>query len=313
MTTDEEYAARLRASVRIDELRTDMQPEQILHTSRRAQRRRTVRTSAVVLCGVLAVGPGASALVQDLRRAAEAAPAVQPQDLEVAVDTTDGTITLPWDRYFLTDHEQAEVNRASGLAVRACAAERGYDLPAVGDTGSFPSDRRYGIWWMPEVEVYGYDVPTTPGQAGDTPPPPTDEQTAILEECHQTPTVQQLGSGTRLSEVTPDFAAQAFESDAGRRVFRDWEACLEVHGLRRDEAISPWAVSDGTGERPPGVATAVIDAQCKEDVDLVARLAQLEANLQAPYIAEHRAELIAMRAALDQTVQNARAYVAEHG
>ena len=53
-------------------------------------------------------------------------PAVLPEDREVVIDTTDGTITLPLDRYVLTEAEQAEVLHASALAMHECAAGRGY-------------------------------------------------------------------------------------------------------------------------------------------------------------------------------------------
>src|SRR5690349_7437686 len=96
LTTEEQYAAQLRSSIRLDDLHSDAQPEHVLVTSRQAQRRRALRTSAVVLCGALAVGFAAPVLVQEVRRSTLVEPATQPQDFEVVVDTTNGTITLPW-------------------------------------------------------------------------------------------------------------------------------------------------------------------------------------------------------------------------
>ena len=116
-----------------------------------------------------------------------------------------------------------------------------------------------------------------------------------------------------MSETPPDFAAQVFASEAGRAVFRDWEACITEHGLARDETLSPWAVLDETGQQPPGVGTAVIDARCKTDVDFVQRLAQLQANLEAPFIAAHRDELDRIRDDHDRALTSARAYVVDHG
>lgn len=319
-TTEEQYAARLRSAIHLDDLHSDAQPEQVLHASQRAQRRRALRTSAVVLCGVLGLAFAAPALMDAVRRTADVPPATQPEDVEVVVDMTNGTITLPWDRYFLSESERSEVSRASALAMRACAAERGYDIPVQSSGGDIPYDRRYGIWWMPQVEVFGYDVPTTPAMAawqaaGGDRGTTTDAQTAILEECNATPAVQQFWPTDRLSisGVTPRFEEQVFESEAGRAVFQEWEECLVAHGLHRDESASPWGVSDGTGQQPPGVATAVIDAQCKADVDYIERLAQLQADVQAPYIAAHRGELTAMRATLDESLRRARVYIAEHG
>ncbi len=158
----------------------------------------------MALCGVLAVGFAAPVLVQEVRRSTLVEPATQPEDFEVVVDTTNGTITLPWDRYFLSESEQAEVSRASALAMRACAAEHGYDIPEQSTGGDIPYDRRYGIWWMPQVEVFGYNVPSTPAMsawqaAGGDQVSTTDQQMAILEDCNATPDVQQFWPKTQLS------------------------------------------------------------------------------------------------------------------
>ena len=92
--------------------------------------------------------------------------------------------------------------------------------------------------------------------------------------------------------------------------------------MQREPLIGRWDVSDGKrssggtpvedGE-PLGPESALVDAQCKADVDLVPRLAQMVADRQASYIATHRAELTAIEAALDDSLARARRYVEQHG
>lgn len=319
-TPTDDFTARLRSAVQLDELHSQLDPEQVLISTLRSQRRHRLLASAAATCvlvaGLAVWGP----LMAD--RGSEQPPpaaAVLPEDTLVEIDTTTGTITLPWDRYWLTESEQADVSRASALAMRECAAERGYDIPETTSAGtSIAGDRRYGIWWLPTVEQFGYDYPRTPQQqiavdAEATTVGPTDEQMAILEECNATPTLRALWPNPRLSEVVPDFAQAARETTEGQAVFEDWADCLETHGLKRNEALSPWAVTDDSGEQSPGTASAITDAQCKADVDFIARLAQIEAKLQAPYIAQHRDELTAVRAALEESVALARNYIADHG
>ncbi len=214
LTTEEQYAARLRSAIHIDDLHSDAQPEQVLHASRSAQRRRALRTSALVLCGVVGLGLAAPALMEEVRRNADVPPATQPEDFEVVVDTTNGTITLPWDRYRLSESEQSEVSRASALAMRACAAERGYDIPEQSSGGDIPYDRRYGIWWMPQVEVFGYDVPTTPAMAawqaaGGDQGTTTDEQMAILEAATRRPTSSSSGPRPSSASAGPPPASRS--------------------------------------------------------------------------------------------------------
>ena len=253
-------------------------------------------------------------LTEDVR------PAVLPEDREVVIDTTNGTITLPLDRYFLTEGEQAEVLHASALAMHECAADRGYVFtdPRSGwrepVEGALPTgDRRFGVWWMPGAETYGYGTGRPHPPPTGPPWPSAHEPTSSVKsssECGQTPTVQQFWPGTELSEPVPDFVKLARESSAGQAVLDDWEACLGTHGLQRNEERPlghhrRQAQLGGTrveyGE-PLGPDSAVLDARCKADVDLVDRLTQIVADLQAPFIAAHRSELTALRVALDDSL-----------
>ncbi len=321
MQTDD-YAARLRAVVRLDELHSDLEPLEVLAAGRRAHRRRMARSAAGALCAALAVVLAAPAALEGLRRVEDTPPAARPEDFAVEVDTVTGTITLPLDRYFLTEGERRDRDRASAMAMRSCAADRGYDIPPTPDPGPDVSgDRRYGVWWLPSVEVFGYEVPTTPGDeqrlALNSSPDlaPTPEQMEVLEDCNATPEVRQFWYEARLDAPTPNFQEQVIASAAGQEVFADWEACLNRYGLRR--AIgngAPWAVDDGSEPHPSSdVATAVQDVRCKTEVDYVRRLATLEAQLQAPYIAAHRQELEAVRAGYEEALRRARFYIAEHG
>ena len=333
MTPDDLWVRRLQD--RAEEVAPDVLTDAGI-VVRRGRRRRTVhRASATAGVAVLALGvvlgaaPVTRLLTEDVR------PAVLPEDREVVIDTTDGTITLPLDRYFLTEGEQAEVLHASALAMHECAADRGYVISdrlsqSFLDPWTEPSptgDRRFGVWWMPGTETYGYG--TWGGATGNaygvalgSYVPRTDEQRDIVSECGQTPTVQQFWPDTELSDHTPDFVKLALESSDGLAALDEWDACLDTHGLHRNELAGRWDVTDGqrnSGSTPAqygeplGPDSAVIDAQCKADVHLVDRLTLLVADRQAPFIATHRSELTVIRVALDDSLRRARAYVAEHG
>jgi hypothetical protein len=180
---------------------------------------------------------------------------------------------------------------------------------------------------MPGVEQFGYGRQWEPRQRYGVSTRGVDNarsvgNQAIVDECSQTPTVQQFWPSTDLDVVTPDFFEQAMQSDAGQAVLGEWDACLAVHGLHRFEAGGRWAVTDGkrnSGDTPAAngepldVTSAVVDAQCKADVELVPRLAQLIAELQVPFIEAHHDELTAIRAALRESLAHARSYAAEQG
>ena len=124
MTPDDLWVCRLQD--RADEVVPDV-PADAAIVVRRGRRRRTARRVSVIWgSAILAIGialgaaPAVRLLTDDVH------PAVRPEDREVVIDTTDGTITLPLDRYALTEGEQAEVLHASALAMHECAADRGY-------------------------------------------------------------------------------------------------------------------------------------------------------------------------------------------
>lgn len=333
ITPDDVWVRRLRD--RVDEVTPDVPADAVVVVRRGRRRRAARRASLIAGTAVIALGialgaaPAMRLLTDDVR------PAVLPEHSEVVIDTTNGTITLPLDRYFLSEPEQAEVRHASALAMRECSADRGYVIsdPASRSfltpwTEPDPiGDRRFGVWWMPSAETFGYGTSGVPsntyGVADETGGRArTDEQRDILDECGRTPTVQQFWPDTELSEHTPDFVGLALESAAGLAALDEWDACLATHGLHRRELGGRWDVTDGErnsggtparyGE-PLGPGSAVVDARCKADVRLVERLTELVADRQAPFIADHRSELTAVRVALDDSLERARDYVDEHG
>ncbi|MGY4645198.1 hypothetical protein [Cellulomonas sp. URHB0016] len=332
---DDLWVRRLRE--RADEVVPDI-PTDAASALRGGRRRRTRRRASVVTgVAALAVAIALGAAPAARLLTADALPAALPEDLEVVIDRTDGTITLPLDRYSLTETERSEVLHASALAMRACAAERGYDVTDFwSGTYLTPStvpdpigDLRFGVWWMPSAREFGYVTRSVPHQrygvsTRDMDDTRTRAQQTILDECGRTPTVQQFWPSTDLGEPAPDFVRQAAQSPAGQLVIRDWDACLQAHGLRSEDLGLSWAVTDAEGRRrsgdtpteygePLGPDSAVVDAGCKTDVDLVPRLTRMVAERQAPFIAAHRGELTAVRAALDESLRRARAYVAQHG
>ena len=234
---------------------------------RRRGRRRTPRASAPHRTSGVSDRRGGGARPRDRAVATSATrlltedvqPAVRPEDREVVIDTSDGTITLPLDRYFLTEPEQAEVLHASALAMHECAADRGFVIsdpvsmalldpgipPLSGATGGSACGgcppRRGGATapWGVSGNAYGVAVGTIVGA------PRTADQREIISECGQTPTVQQFWPEAELSEHTPDFVKLAVESSAGRTALDEWDACLATHGLHRDEEAGRWDVTDG--------------------------------------------------------------------
>ncbi|NCT91881.1 hypothetical protein GXB85_13095 [Cellulomonas sp. APG4] len=181
------------------------------------------------------------------------------------------------------------------------------------------SDRRYGVWFEPEAERYGYGLPVAEPPSEAT-PALSDAQLAEIEECA---TEDEVVRAFNFEGIRPGFdyaeamtgrlSDDAFATSEGRQVFAEWEECLAEHGLQRNPSVSPTNIR-GTSLEPSeqNIRVALLDVSCKAEVDFVARLAAIEAELQAPVIAEHLRELEEWRQEYDTALDAARTYLREN-
>lgn len=254
-------------------------------------------------------------------------------DASADVDPEAGTVVLPVERFLMTRAETHLVDTASQTVFDQCVRDHGYEVVSTPVVLDSEGDRRYGTWLVQEAELYGFAPPSVgrgAGEPGTVPVrprdsdghpifPPGDVRNADLDvilECHEAPEV--LRFVTHSIEPAFDYGAEigplmdeALGSSEGKQVFADWEACLEEHGLERDESESPYSIRGATMDvTEQNIAMALVDVQCKTDVELVQRLADLEAELQAPVVARYFKELTAMRAEYDVVLEDARAFLA---
>jgi hypothetical protein len=258
----------------------------------------------------------------------DATAGVDPALLRADIDTEAGAIALPLQRFALTDREQGELFAAQGAAFAQCAAQEGVSwTPADPSAFDLGASRKYGVWFRPEAERFGYGLPNEVATAGDqadagaTAPEPTAAELAVYEECNASDEVQQFESttvrpGFDYAEETTGLSEASLNSENAQAVFEDWEACLAESGVhvQRDGAQSPWTIEGTTTDvTESNIRIALIDVTCKEDTNYVQRLADIEATLQAPIVEEHLAELQQMRTEFDEMLDSARQFLAENG
>lgn len=245
---------------------------------------------------------------------------VDPALVSAQVDADAGTIVLPLDRFALTEREAAEIFSAQNLAFATCVTAAGIATPESASTPDLGASRLYGVWYRPEVERYGYGLPDMqPAHtAGDDTSGPTSAELAVFDRCSGTDDVARFESaairpGFDYAEETTGMTDRVLADDEVEHVLEEWESCLAEVGLRRDQSRSPWAVA-GTTTDPTeaNIRTALLDLDCKDRVDYVARIAAVEAAVQAPIVQEHLAELQQMRAEYDAMLADARAYLGEN-
>ncbi|MCF4120304.1 hypothetical protein L1785_04855 [Antribacter sp. KLBMP9083] len=269
-----------------------------------------------------------------------AAPPSDPAQARAVIDEAAGTIVLPWDEYSLGAEEEAIRESAGQLFMVNCLTEAGF-----GDSVWFHELQPtrmvhgtvYGIWRVEDAERDGYlsldaepaDVHIEPsgsgsltwyqacddkmmatGMAGAVPYVP--EMLAVVAEA--------MEGGTPDDGSWPGEPVRAILTDEGRAIVDEWKQCIAAQGVTprepEDNGLVPAGAMIGTGPgdaRDGQIAMARVDVQCKLQHDTVRRLADLDARLQAQFIADHRDAVDVQKQANDESLRKAVEYLEQHG
>ncbi|WP_198303481.1 hypothetical protein [Cellulomonas sp. PSBB021] len=243
-------------------------------------------------------------------------------------------MVLPADRFTETFLEMDLLATASSVAVGLCAAENGVTItpPQPLTDPVYVSEQYYGPWTRDQAERFGFVKPMTQADlaangivadttGADHQAPPDGDLTAadweIVDACGAAPRSARFDDALR--HVGPWYAeleavqAQVLDDAEAKGALRDLEECYEQAGL----GVS----SDGSPGWPRGANGSVIDQQqiqlalasveCKQKTDFTARVAAVEARLQAPIVVKYADELVQKRAEIDEALMAARALLAD--
>jgi hypothetical protein len=236
------------------------------------------------------------------------------------VDEAAGTITTPLDDWNLSVDERAEVSTAIHVFTARCMTDAG-----LGDTVTIdgPSVQPktdglgFGLWRHEALMRSGYEMDLAGVSTnGFTAAPGTEE--AMLEQldvCGRqavdaglTYDVEQLG------ETPPTAITPAEDTPEGVAVVAEWKQCLAGRGIvppGQDDGMVPPAVQGASPDEV--VRIGEIDLGCKDDLDTVQRLADIQAAQEAEFIARAKDFLERRRSVEQEALETSRAYLKEHG
>ncbi len=253
--------------------------------------------------------------------------------LEAELNEETGAVVLPADRFTETFLEMDLLATASSVAVGQCAAERGVTLtpPKPLTDPVYVAEQYYGPWTRDQAERFGFVEPMTQadlaanGIVAGTPdadgPPPngdlTDEDWKVVDACAAAP--QSTRFDDALRHVGPWYAEleavrdQVFDDSEAKDALADLEACYEQAGIgvSRDDSPGWPRGANGSVIDQQQIQLALASVECKQKTDFTARVAAVEARLQAPIIVKYADELVQKRAEIDQALTAARALLAD--
>lgn len=260
----------------------------------------------------------------------------QPGDSDLgplAVVSEPSEIVLPLDQYSLSDSQQFLVDSAVYTLGKQCMAR--FDLVPPGPPPQRPvTDSRlwrYGVLDPALAAKWGYArPPDTSGSAPAAPPPPaavavwfgkgerTYQGIEIPNDGCQAQARRDLDQG----QAPPDLNfVERLEVEANRRAendprlrngFAQWSQCMQRAGFNYRD---PWSAnddptirdsSDTTNQNPSArqIATAIADARCKQQTNLVGLWMTLESHYQQHLLNDQRRRLDAIRAATDRETKH---------
>ncbi|MHA7135055.1 hypothetical protein [Oerskovia turbata] len=312
---------------------------------RRGRRRRVLRASGTtmgvgVLCAGLYLGAGGlgggpapeSTLAPASDSAAPATGDEPPQDpsadppatpSRAVVDETAGTVTLPLDEWFLSRQELAVVTSAREAYLARCMTDAGFGdtVELVGPVRD-PSGNAdaYGVRTVDSVEAAGYTL--VPGYPLDYVVPRNQFRNgdAAVETQRSTCFGELRALGIdwdvdRFEEIAPTGWMPFAHSDEGRAVLAEWRQCLEDKGVTAPAVDSTSMIPPGAlgASRDEQVRIGRIDVACKDDLDVVRRLADIDAAQQWEYIERARTYLEERRTVEQAALAASEAYLASQG
>ncbi|WP_029069047.1 hypothetical protein [Jonesia quinghaiensis] len=255
---------------------------------------------------------------------------VRDKSFKAEVNESTSQVQLPIDDFLFTDDELRESDSAVLLELSLCMNSEGYPASwSPAETGIEREWYRYGRWNKDYAAKLGYtDISSVEGSS----PALISEQKFLKEfaevvnsaeydkaqtKCSSTNSEVRSVMRTmkELSEELVQMREQSYflmmETDDAQQILAEWEECLKVSGLERDESVSPFAIKGVSHDvaDEDSIKAALADVKCKEEVHFIQRLADIEASFQGPLVQKYQSELVAAQEEIDETITSNREYL----
>ncbi|GAA3608309.1 hypothetical protein GCM10022223_25400 [Kineosporia mesophila] len=256
---------------------------------------------------ILSMGSTVAVLTLAVSGCSQAPEADMSTGAVAQVDAVSGTIALPLDEYLPTATQATVFTHAVDIKARECAKAQGIDFRVIMPDPQ-PVNNNYGVWRKSQAEKYGYGqpIPQTVPVDSQHNANLSEAEGKVVYDCMVKPEVSQVKYPGKLIKGDLPFLrtltrVRSIDTKQGQEILKEWHNCLKENDIAAPSMPEEMTVYDWT---PPNVGSmtpeerfqaALIDVACKDKVDLVQRLADIEAGQQKAVIDGHTAELAAFR------------------
>ena len=272
-------------------------------------------------------------------------------NVHAELDVATSRVIFPSTPFQMTHEEDQIIATAYNVAVNKCAQEELGINAQYPEFISLQSDvyemfYEYGPWTEDMATRFGYVAPMTEAdmrangivrdnvsadtQSSDAGIPELSdaELERVNKECRTKPEVKQFDP-IGIDNLRPaaldtlndaDMGLKVKKNKRGQAVFEDLKECYSRNGIAfeksREEEISSspievsganhWAINEEQ------IKLALKDVACKNEVNMIQRLADIRAAYEAPVVQENEKEFQAYRKQIDDLVTKANAYINEN-
>lgn len=260
-----------------------------------------------------------------LATAAASSPAIAEDRDRTVTPTLDakvGTIVLPVDEFRLTADQEAIVLTARHVIVNRCLMATGKEpLPERDNRAT--ENRRYGLWSIDHARQFGLGIPAHP-ESSYGPERNSEINACVMAESESLESVtpsEWYGAAQVSSDIESRALVKAIADPEWIEVSTDFNDCLLANALTPVNEPSDLALHSAEGVAlivstpepahgsPRAIAIATTEATCNQAVSGTARRASIEAQYQAPLIAQSLDALQAERVAREAVINRARAAI----
>lgn len=284
----------------------------------------TKATAGRILAGIAVIAAGAALTGCSSESNYDA---VELQTNIATLDPATESIQFPTTPYAFSLAEARTVNYATDLLIRECVRGEGLDVDVIdrrelGDEGG--ADASMGLWSMDRASKWGYSEP---------PPTPLMQELLDMNAGFDDGKIQgawtfcmtkidgqdrfDVASVTGENDLTTRGRSESWDEARTQpewdEALGEWQACIEKAGLKAAPDAVGQVVDATQMSQEQQIRAAVADVTCKEDTDLIQRLADIRASYEQEFVTQNQAALDEQRKTLDAMIADARTVVSEHG
>ena len=228
------------------------------------------------------------------------------------LDWDTANVILPLDRYGMTPDETIVMDAAKSIAFAQCVSGAdGVSAAVIQEASRFlhtvpiVNHARYGYWDVPYVAQHGFtgsrDVPVS--LVSTDPNTGANCMASVSAEGYESISGTQMNPS---SELLLDGSGQSYDAlwkDARVDSIRvQYLACIAAAGYATDSRRGGGVAYDPAWADARIQIAAIAEATCADRLNYTQQVGDVEASIQTGYIAQHEADLVALRAECDRRV-----------